>query len=103
MGTLTLVANPTFEAEVNIPVHGGDPVPVKFVFKHRTKTELKGWQNKIKKKADAKIILEMVDSWEFDDALTLENAETLSENYAGAAMEILRVYLTEIAQARIKN
>jgi hypothetical protein len=103
MGTLKLVANPTFETSVDIPIHGGTDVKVKFVFKHRTKTEIKSWEKSIKGKTDAEVILEMVESWELDDELTIENAEKLTENYAGAALAIIKKYLEEIAQARTKN
>ena len=103
MPAIKLIANPTFEAEVLIPVHGGEDAPVKFVFKHRTKKELKKWQNDLKKKDDAVVILEIIESWEFDDDVTKEAAETLVENYSGAAVAILQVYLTELAQAKLKN
>lgn len=103
MAKLKLIANPTFEVAVPIPVHGGESVPVKFTFKHRTKTALKEWQESLRGKQDADVILEMVEAWEFDDELNRDNVEQLLDNYAGATMAILTTYLQEISQARVKN
>ena len=103
MAGLKLIASPVFDATVNIPVHGGDPAPVVFSFKHRTKDELNKWRKSLKGKPDSKVILEMIDGWEFDDELTVENAETLVQNYSGAAIAILNAYLAEIIQAKAKN
>ena len=103
MAGLKLIAAPVFDATVNIPVHGGDPAPVVFSFKHRTQDELKEWRESLEGKPDSGVILEMIEGWEFDDELTVENAETLVQNYSGAAIAILTAYLTEIAQAKAKN
>lgn len=103
MAKLKLVANPTFEVPVPIPVHGGESVPVKFTFKHRTKSDLDNWRNLLGDKEDADIILDMVVAWELDDELTRDNVVILLSNYAGAAREIITTYLQELMQARVKN
>lgn len=96
-------AAPTFEAPVDIPVHGGDAVPVKFTFRHRTKSATKEWLEQIKEARDADIVLDMATAWEFDDAFTHENIERLLESYAGAGSAIIDTYLRELSQARTKN
>jgi hypothetical protein len=103
MADLRLVAAPTFETPVEIPVHGKEAVEVDFTFKHRTKDEVAKWRDELKGKTDGQVILEMVEAWQFEDDLNLKNAETLTQNYAGAATAILTTYLKELAQARIKN
>lgn len=103
MAKLTLNPAPSFSAEVSIPLHGGGEAPVKMTFKHRTKTEMEDWRKSIGDKSDPVVILEMVTGWELDDELNLENVERLTENYAGSAMAILKKYVDEITQARLKN
>jgi hypothetical protein len=103
MAKLTLDPAPTFSAPVPIPIHGGEPVSVSMTFRHRTKTEINEWRDTLSDKEDADAILDMIVGWELDDELSRENVVRLTENYSGSTMAILRTYLAEITQARIKN
>jgi hypothetical protein len=99
MAKLKLVANPTFKAKVEIPVAGGDPVPVEFIFKHRTKTALEEFVKTRTGKSDAESFMEMVEGWELDDPFNKESVELLCDNYIGAGLETYRVYLDQLMQA----
>lgn len=101
MSKLSLKANPTFKAKVGIPVHGGEPVPVEFTFKHRTRDEFKKWLDQ--ERDDAAAILEMAEGWDLAEPFDKENVEILVQNYSGAPKVIFDKYLDELAQARLGN
>lgn len=103
MAKLKLVANPTFKANVGIPVAGGEPVQVEFTFKHRTKTELETWIKSRADKSDVDSFLEMVVGWELEEAFGRESVELLLENYIGSALATYLVYVDQLLQAKIKN
>lgn len=104
MPKLTLVANPKFTADVLIPIAGGDPIPVKFEFRHRTKQELDEFMKSREGKTDEQSIMEMVVSWPgLEDEFNLSNVELLLQNRIGAALAIYRKYVEELLGARIKN
>lgn len=100
---LTLVANPTFTAKVGIPVAGGEPVPVQFTFRHRTKKQIEEWMRTRADKSDADSFMDMVEGWDLDDPFNRESVETLLENYAGAALATYRAYIDELLQAKLGN
>lgn len=103
MSKLKLVANPTFKAKVGIPVAGGEPVEVELIFKHRTKKDLEAFIASREGKDDTDTFMEMVEGWNLDEPFNRENAETLLQNYIGAALEIFRAYLDELVKAKQKN
>jgi hypothetical protein len=103
MSKLKLVAAPTFKSKVPIPVAGGPPVEVEFVFRHRTKTALDEWIKSRADKSDAESFLEMVEGWELEDQFGKESVELLLENYVGAALATYRVYVDQLVQAKLKN
>jgi len=103
MAKLKLVANPTFAAEVGIPVAGADPVPVQFTFKHRTKTALDAWIGARADKNDADSFMEMVEGWDLEDEYNRANVDLLLENYIGVALATYRTYINELVQAKLKN
>jgi hypothetical protein len=103
MSKLKLVANPTFQSVVGIPVAGGDPVDVLITFKHRTKSELDKFIAGIAKKSDVESFLEMVQGWDLEDEFNKESVELLLENYIGAALAAYRVYVDALVQAKAKN
>ena len=103
MAKLKLVANPTFSADVPIPVAGGEPVNVKMTFKHRTKDALDEFIKTRAEKSDAESFMAMVDGWDLEDPLNAENVETLLQNYIGTALATYRVYIDQLVQARTKN
>lgn len=103
MTTLKIIPNPTFEAAVDIPVHGGKSVPVKFQFRHRTKKDFAEWLEEAKSMDDATAIISMASGWELRDEFNRENIERLTDNYCGAGVAVFNKYVEEIGQARIKN
>ena len=103
MGKLSLSAAPTFKAPVPIPVPGGDPVPVEFTFKHRTRDAALAWLEASRDAKDVDAVLDLAAGWELDDAFNAENIERLLQNYAGAGVAIVNAYLEELRGARSKN
>lgn len=103
MAKLSLVAKPTFKAKVGIPVSGGDPVDVEFVFKHRTKTALDEFIKSRSEKSDVESFMDMVDGWDLADEFNAESVELLLENYIGTALATYRKYVDELVQAKLKN
>lgn len=103
MAKLSINVNPTFPATVSIPVAGGEPINMSFVFKHRTKTQIGEFTTTRKEKTDVESVLEMVEDWEFAEPFTPEAVEIMLENYYGAAEAIYRTYLRELLQAKTKN
>jgi len=100
---IKLNPSPTFDAVVNIPVPGSDPVPVCFTFKHRTRTQVREWFEAAIDAEDVQTILDIATGWELDDEFSKANISALCENYAGAPRAVLQVYLDELRGARTKN
>ena len=78
MAKLKLVANPTFKANVGIPVAGGESVPVEFTFKHRTKTALDEWVKTRNAGSVGRSFREVVSLWDKAGTLKKESAEALA-------------------------
>lgn len=100
---LTLTPAPTFRAKVGIPVAGGSPVPVEFVFKHRSKSALDAF---IKSRAgadDVDSVCEMVEGWNLDEPFDRNGVAALLDNYGGAALAIYEAYVDELLAAKRKN
>ena len=94
---------PTFKAKVEIPVHGGNVVPVEFTFIHKTRDELNDMMGPKAPKTDVESIFAMCEGWELEDDFTEENVTKMVQNYQGAAGAIVRKYLAEIMQAKLGN
>jgi Phage tail assembly chaperone len=104
MAKLKLVADPTFRAKVPIPVAGSDAaVDVLMTFRHRKKSELEEFIKTRADKTDADTFMDMVTAWELEDEFNRANAETLLENYMGAGLATFRVYIEELAKAKLGN
>lgn len=105
MAKLKLDPNPTFDYAVAIPVAGGDPVAVRFTFKHRSRKDVLAWVESLKdsESTDVDQVMAVATGWELDDAFTREHVEALCENYGGASRAILDTYMREIRGAREKN
>lgn len=103
MAKIRLEPNPTFDAPVLIPVPGGEPVPVRFTFRHRTRDAVKEWVDSLAERTDPQIIEDVASGWELDDDFTAENIDRLCQNYGGAAQAIFETYLRELRGAREKN
>ena len=103
MAKISIDANPTFTAQVPIPVHGGDPVMVAFTFKHRTLAEMDEWVGGREGKTDVDAVLDMIVGWDFVEEFTPENVARLLQQRIGASLSIFTVYTREIYQAKLKN
>ena len=103
MSKLKLVADPTFNAKVLIPVAGGEPVPVEFTFKHRTRDAIAQWIKDSESQTDVQIIKDLATAWELEDAFTDENIDLLCQNYTGAGFAVVETYLRELRGARRGN
>jgi len=103
MSRLKLVADPKFRAKVAIPLAGGDPVEVEFVFKHRTRTALKEFIESRAGVSDIDTLFEIACGWELEDEFSKENLNTLLENYAGSALAIYQTYRDELVKSRPKT
>lgn len=103
MAKLTLIAHPTFIAQVGIPVAGGDPVNVAFTFKHRTKSGLEAFIQSRAGKTDVESFLEMVCAWDLEEEFNQDAVELLLQNYIGTALATYRTYVDQLVQAKLKN
>lgn len=103
MSKFKLDPSPTFKATVQIPVHGGDSIPVVFEFKHRTRDQMDEFYKPKKARAVEEQAMDMLAGWELDDEFNAENVAKLLQNYMGAAAALVTAYVTEMMQARTKN
>lgn len=103
MSKLKLVANPTFQAAVPIPVAGGEDVKVLMTFKHRTTAALEEFIKTREGKTDTETFMDMVTAWDLEDEFNKDNVELLTQNYAGAAIATFTSYIDELFKAKVKN
>jgi hypothetical protein len=102
MAKLTLNANPTFKAKVEIPVAGSDELgQVEFVFKHRTRDELDKWMSESAE--DLQKVMEMATGWDLPEEFNETNVQMLLQNYFGAAAAIVTGYLNELMKPKKGN
>ncbi len=99
--------NPTFPSTVYMTVPGGDSLPLKLVFKHQKTTQLNTFLATANGRTDADMLREMVDHV---DTSEKKEGETdadffaeVTENYPAARSDILRTYLRELSESRVKN
>ena len=104
---LTLQANPTFKTVVGIPVPGEkDVAPVEFIFKHRTKSELKVWREAINLDDEGitlEHILDIAQGWDLPDEFNAENVTRMLDQYPGSGLAIFAKYISELQDARLGN
>lgn len=96
--------NPTFPATVQITVPGGESLPLKVVYKHKKLTELGIFMNSAGR-SNAEMLEDMVAEVK-DRPEGQSNADFLAdlvENYPAAASDMLRTYLRELLESRVKN
>lgn len=103
MSKLKLVPDATFKATVQIPVAGGESVPVLFTFKHRSKADLETFIDTLDKRTDEESILAMAEGWDLEDKFGEDTVKLLVQNYIGAALEIYFTYRDQLTKARTKN
>lgn len=95
--------NPTFKADVAIPVAGGGTQNVKFEFKHFPKDEFSALFSTENPMPDVELILEICAGWELSDPFNAESIEKLRQNYQAAPGAIVRKYVDELGPARLGN
>lgn len=109
--------DPTFVAPVVIPVHGGEPQSLPFVFSHMNAEELENFYkflesaNKKRPRTvrggleqDADVLLKFTKGWqEADEEFSKSALISLISNYKGAAKAILSKWESEMHQAAVKN
>lgn len=106
MAKLLLQAHPTFKAKVGIPIAGGAAVEVEFTFKHRTKTELQQFGERVVQQEgifDAALLMDYVLGWDLADEFNTESVNLLLENYIGAPLLIWQTYANELTANKLKN
>jgi hypothetical protein len=99
---LKLKPDPTFRAKVDIPVAGGDAVPVEFEFRHKTLDQLQAWL-RTPQPDDVQGILDIAVGWELAEPLNAETVALLVQNHIGCAGLIARRYADELTKARLGN
>lgn len=99
--------NPTFPATVYITVPGGDSLPLKLVFKHQKATALQNFLDTGNGRSDADMLRQMVDhvdpTEKQEGESDIDFFVTVTENYPAARSDILRTYLRELSESRVKN
>ncbi len=96
--------NPTFFATVQIPVTGGDPMPLEVEYKHRTVDELQAFANSMRDRPPAEVCADMLVGWKGADQEFSPGAlETLLQNYALAADALATQYLAAYRDAKRGN
>ena len=103
MAKIKLEADPTFAADVPVPIPGAGTTDVKFIFKHRTRDAVNKWIEESKDFTEAETIRSVATGWELDDPFNDESIEKLCQNYAGAGLAVIETYFNELRGARAKN
>ncbi|HBC6230991.1 TPA: hypothetical protein KEW28_002784 [Proteus mirabilis] len=100
MPKFTLVPNPTFKANVKIPVAGKEkPEVVTFTFKHRSVSELDG----MREKPISEFFERIIADWAIEEPYNKENLNILLDNYPSASRAISSTYYNELLGNREKN
>lgn len=102
---LTLTANPSFKADVAIPVPGAGTTDVNFTFKYRDRDAYKEFIERMKDLEDVNLVMEMASGWELSEPFDEENVAKLVKVYIGAPLAILQKYVAEQTGTghRVKN
>jgi hypothetical protein len=101
---LKLKPNPTFSADVCIPVPGSADEKINLIFKHKNQEEMKRFQSGLAESDDVTAIMEIVADWEgIDQPFSREAVEQLVNNYHGVGHPIFRAYFAELNKARLGN
>ena len=100
---LTLSPEPTFKADVTIPVPGGKAAVVEFVFKYRDRDGFKEFIDSLGGGDDVDVIMDMASGWDLADPFDRANVEKLAKLYMAAPMAIMNAYTDELTGARLKN
>lgn len=100
----------TFKATIKVTVPGGEPEPIEFEFKHKTRSGLAEWQANMAGKTDRELVPEFVAGWsgvigpDGDQVpWSVDEFVLLTENYPAAALEIYAGYVRALTESRAKN
>lgn len=100
MPKFTLVPNPTFKANVKIPVAGKEkPEVVTFTFKHMPMSQLEEMGGEHIDDFFKAIIAD----WAISEPYNADNLKLLFDNYPSAANSITTTYYNELLGNREKN
>lgn len=102
MAGLKLNANPTFVKEVAIPVPEG-LAKVAFTFKHRPKSAMNAFFERIKDMEDLDIIKEMATGWDADGEFNDDNLKLFLDNYHAAGFTVTQEYVTALGSFKKGN
>ena len=101
-----LQANPTFKAQVNIPVPGEKADAVMFTFKHKTRSQIDALLTSLAN-GDEHIdnaVKDVVVEWTYPGVdYSAEALEQCLEMFPGSAMAIFTTYRDNLMEARRKN
>lgn len=101
-----IVASPTFEATAEVPTPGGEPRPLRLVFKHKTRDDASAFMERKPQEGDTdgSVLDEIVADWKnVKEKYSAENMTTLCQNFPGAPEAIILAYYTELGLMRRKN
>lgn len=100
-----LQPKPTFVCKVPVPVAGEErPAEVKFEFNHFNREKLTEYLASLPGREDIDSLSEIVVGWKDVDAdFSDENFKTFLSNYPGAALCIVKKYVSESLEAKTKN
>ncbi|MCP9269843.1 phage tail assembly chaperone [Xenorhabdus sp. XENO-1] len=100
MAKFTLVPNPKFKADVQIPVAGQEkPEIVTFTFHHKPISEL----DKMREMPAQEFFEKIVAGWAIEEPYNAENLKLLLDNYPSATTAITTTYYNELLGNREKN
>lgn len=99
----SLTANPTFKCRVDIPVPGSKPVPVEFIFKHKSRDDFKKFIEEIEGREDIDVILDIASGWDLPDAFDDTSIDALTQNYIGSARAVIEAYINNLTNAKAGN
>jgi len=107
MPKISLAIEPTFQAQVHIPVPGSKPAALQLTFKYRTKDELEEYRKDLAGRqgdvSDVDLVMGVAEGWELDDPFNTENVGRLLQKYHAAANVIGETYIKELMQAKLGN
>jgi len=117
MATFKVLAKPTFKHKVGLPSAGGETVQSELTFRAIPRSELvpiyelrsrivpdgETFDMNDQLDREAQFILKLVEAWDFEEALTLENVRWLVDNVYGVADVIATEYLAALRPAKLGN
>lgn len=102
-----IAPNPTFLAEVAIPVPGGGKEKLKLVFKHKTREQLEQYIERSRgttPEEEPGLLTEIIDGWQdVDQEFSREALAELLSNHHGAGFHIMEAYIDELTGRRRGN